>query len=61
MMPNNVGSRSMKMAPLSSRNDEIRPLSNAVKNVSGMQVRVWRDVENLKCEQKEKKKKYKTL
>lgn len=37
----------MKMAPLSSRKLEMRPLSNAVKNVSGMQVSVCRDVENL--------------
>lgn len=48
MMPNNVGSRSMNIAPLSSLKLDILPLSNAVKNVSGIQVRVCRDVENLK-------------
>lgn len=37
----------MKIAPLSSLKLEIRPLSNAVKNVSGIQVNVCRDVENL--------------
>lgn len=37
----------MKMAPVSSRRLEIRPDSRAVKNVSGMQVKVWREVENL--------------
>lgn len=53
MIPNNVGSRSIKIAPLSSLKLEIRPLSNAVKNVSGIQVKVCRDVENLQifCEQ----------
>lgn len=39
------------MAPLSSRKLEMRPLSNAVKNVSGMQVSVCRDVENLEKNQ----------
>lgn len=37
----------MKIAPLSSRKLDMRPLSKAVKNVSGIQVRVCRDVENL--------------
>lgn len=37
----------MNIAPLSSRKLDIRPLSNAVKNVSGMPHNVWRDVENL--------------
>lgn len=47
-MPNSVGSRSINIAPLSSRKLDMRPLKSAVKNVSGMQVNVWRDVENLK-------------
>lgn len=38
----------MKMAPVSSRKLEILPDSSAVKKVSGMQVKVWRDVENLR-------------
>lgn len=37
----------MKMAPVSSRRLEMRPPSRAVKNVSGMEVSVWRDVEKL--------------
>lgn len=37
----------MNIAPFSSRNEEIRPLNRAVKNVSGIHVSVWRDVENL--------------
>lgn len=36
------------MAPLSSLKLDMRPLNSAVKNVSGMHVNVWRDVENLK-------------
>lgn len=47
MMPNSVGSRSMNIAPLSSRKLDMRPPNNAVKNVSGTQVKVCRDVENL--------------
>lgn len=38
----------MNMAPVSSRRLEIRPDNRAVKNVSGMQVKVWREVENLR-------------
>lgn len=38
----------MNIAPVSSRRLEIRPLNNAVKNVSGTHVNVCRDVENLK-------------
>lgn len=41
------GSRSMKMAPFSSRRLEMRPLRRAVKNVSGINVRVCFEVENL--------------
>lgn len=36
------------MAPVSSLTVGIRPLSSAVKNVSGTQVSVCHDVENLK-------------
>ena len=38
----------MNIEPVSSRKLEIRPLSSAVKNVSGIHVNVCRDVENLK-------------
>lgn len=37
----------MNIAPLSSRKLDIRPLSRAVKNVSGTHVNVCREVENL--------------
>lgn len=37
----------MKIAPFSSRRLDILPLKRAVKNVSGMRVRVCFDVENL--------------
>ena len=46
-MANRDGSRSMNIAPVSSRKLDILPFSNAVKNVSGIQSNVWRDVENL--------------
>lgn len=37
----------MNIAPVSSFKLDIRPLSKAVKNVSGIHVSVCRDVENL--------------
>lgn len=37
----------MNMSPLSSRSVDMRPLSRAVKKVSGSWVRVCREVENL--------------
>lgn len=48
MTANKCGSRSINIAPVSSRKLDIRPLNKAVKNVSGIHVNVWRDVENLK-------------
>lgn len=38
----------MKIAPVSSRSDWIRPLMSEVKNVSGIWFKVVFDVENLK-------------
>jgi hypothetical protein len=48
MMAKTLGSRSMNIAPVSSRKLEIRPLNKAVKKESGTQVNVCREVENLK-------------
>lgn len=48
MMAKTLGSRSMKIAPVSSRRLEMRPLNRAVKKESGTQVNVCREVENLK-------------
>lgn len=47
MVAKRVGSRSMKMAPDSSLRVEMRPDKSDVKNVSGIQVKVWREVLNL--------------
>lgn len=38
----------MNIAPVSSRKLDILPLNRAVKNESGIHVKVWREVENLK-------------
>lgn len=46
--PNKLGSLSIKIAPVSSLTVGIRPLSKAVKNVSGTHVKVCQDVANLK-------------
>lgn len=48
MSPNRLGSLSINIAPVSSRTVGMRPLSRAVKNVSGTHVRVCHEVENLK-------------
>lgn len=48
MTENIFGSLSIKIAPFSSRKLEMRPLKRAVKNVSGITVKVCRDVEKLK-------------
>lgn len=42
-----VGSRSMKIAPVSSFRVEMRPLKRLEKKESGIQVSVWREVLNL--------------
>lgn len=46
-MAKTLGSRSINIAPVSSLRLEMRPLNRAVKNESGTQVNVCRDVENL--------------
>ena len=47
MTEKTVGSRSIKKAPLSSLREEMRPLSSAVKKLSGTHVKVCQEVENL--------------
>lgn len=46
-----MGSRSIKMALCSSRRLDMRPLSRAVKKVSGIHVSVCLDVEKLQQEE----------
>jgi len=42
----------MNMAPISSRKLDILPLRRAVKKESGTHIKVWREVENLKRNEK---------
>lgn len=61
MMEKIFGSLSINIAPFSSLKLEILPLRRAVKKVSGINVKVCLDVENLRKQRSLDKQKYVTL